>query len=109
MPILTSLLYVTGARHPNGVQAVVLAGVADASNFHDLAAALFDHMPDGVRRMIVDAQNLTAIDELAARSLAQAARVLASREGQLTLLRPKDTVLAVLQECGAAVDMFIQP
>jgi anti-anti-sigma factor len=64
-------------------------------------------MGDG-KSLLADAEGLSFIDTMAARSLAQAARVLASRGGRLTLARPQQRVLQVLEMTGAASLMHVQ-
>jgi|HubBroStandDraft_3_1064219.scaffolds.fasta_scaffold223988_2 anti-anti-sigma regulatory factor len=108
MTMLTSPLRVIPGRAPDGVPTVILRGRADDSNFQALAEALYAQMPAGVTKLLVDAGALASVTDLAARSMAQAARVLRSRGGQLTLLGARAEVLAVLRETGATADMFIQ-
>lgn len=101
-------LLITALPLPNGVRGLKLSGEADASNFQALAEALFSQLPEGVTRLIVDLAGLSFIDSLALRPLVQAARVLRSRHGGLTVLQPQRAVLQALQVSGASTLMLVQ-
>jgi anti-anti-sigma factor len=102
-PLCTATGWLAGSH-----RAVALHGRADASNFRELAEALFEAMGEGTQ-LLVDAGALSSVDELAVRSLAQAALVLRDRGGQLTLLRPQPHVLAELRDSGVTILLRIQP
>jgi len=81
---------------------VILSGETDLTSAGQLSALITAQLSGGTRQLTVDVSGLRFADTASIRTLLLAAKTLKERGGSLVLLRPRPTLVRVLDLLGAA-------
>ena len=81
---------------------VILSGETDLTSAGQLSSLITAQLSGGTRQLTVDVSGLRFADTASIRTLLLAAKTLKERGGSLVLLRPRPTLVRVLDLLGAA-------